>query len=116
MRVAIIGSRDRIDRDAVTTAVRALPEGTVVVSGGCEGPDTWAASAARECGLEVVEHLPDLAGCKKRHEYTEAYYARNRAVVADCDRIIAFVNASRKGGTEYTIKQGQTAGKPIQLM
>ncbi|WP_439618320.1 SLOG family protein [Shinella sp.] len=116
MKVAIIGSRERTDQDAVIAAVRNLPDGTIVVSGGCEGPDTWATHAARARGLAVVEHLPDLTGCKKRHEYTEAYYARNRAVVADCDRIIAFVSAARKGGTEYTIKQGLKAGKPIELM
>ncbi|BCH32624.1 hypothetical protein MesoLjLc_45540 [Mesorhizobium sp. L-8-10] len=116
MRVAIVGSRDRKDREAVAAAVRALPSGTVVVSGGCDGPDIWAAETARECGLEVVEHLPDLTGCRRRHEYTEAYYARNRVVAADCDQMIAFVNQARKGGTEYTIKQALKAGKPVQIM
>jgi predicted Rossmann fold nucleotide-binding protein DprA/Smf involved in DNA uptake len=116
MKVAIIGSRRRKDRDAVVAAVQALQPGTIVVSGGCEGPDEWAADAARHAGLAVVEHLPDTAGCRRRFEFTKAYYARNQLVANDCDRVVAFVAPDRKGGTEDTIKRALKAGKPVEIL
>lgn len=115
-RVAIIGSRRWRDRDAIGRAVAALETGDVVVSGGAKGPDTWAAAAARARGLEVVEHRPDLAGVKARWAAAERYYARNQRVVDDCDRVIAFVAADRKGGTEDTIRRAAKAGKPIDVI
>jgi hypothetical protein len=115
MRVAVVGSRRRLDREAVVAAVRALQPGAVIVSGGCEGPDQWAAAAARSQGLPVVEHLPDTAGCRQRFEFTRAYYGRNQKVVDDCDQVIAFVAADRKGGTEDTIRRARKAGKPVDV-
>ena len=115
MRIAIIGSRKRSDRSAVAAAVAALPQDAIVVSGGCQGPDEWAAAEARLRGLPVVEHLPDLGGCRQRFEYTRAYYARNQRVVDDCDRVIAFVSPDRKGGTEDSLKRAAAAGKPIEI-
>jgi hypothetical protein len=115
MRVAIIGSRSRQDRGAIDDAVRDLDRGTVLVSGGCEGPDKWAADAARRAGMAVVEHLPDTSGCQQRFEYTKAFYARNQKIIDNCDRLIAFVAPGRKGGTEDTIKRARKAGKPVDI-
>lgn len=115
MKVAIVGSRRRTDREAVIAAVNALPVGTIVVSGGCAGPDQWAAEAAEARGLTVREHLPKTEGCRQRFEFTKANYARNQAIVDDCDRVIAFVDASRKGGTEDTIRRANKAGRPVDL-
>jgi hypothetical protein len=75
----------------------------------------FAAEAARACGLAVIEHLPDLDGCKARHEFTKRYYARNQRVVDDAERVVAFVAPDRKGGTEDTIRRALKAGKPVTL-
>lgn len=116
MRVAIVGSRRRTDRAAVEAAVAELPIGTVVVSGGATGPDTWAAEAARVRGYAVVVHRPDLPdGLRGRWDAARRYYARNQAIVDDCDRLIAFPAPDRKGGTEDTIRRALCAGKPLDI-
>ena len=116
MRVAIVGSRKRTDRDSVSAFVESLPVEAVVVSGGCEGPDKFAADAARKRGLTVVEHLPDLTGCSQRFEFTKRFYERNQRVVDDSERVAAFVAPDRKGGTEDTIKRAAKAGKPVVIL
>ncbi|GGC90463.1 SLOG family protein [Chelatococcus reniformis] len=114
-RVAVVGSRERLDRHAVEAAIAALPAGTIVVSGGCRGVDSWAADAARARGLPVTELLPDLGGVRSRGEASRRYHERNQQVVDAADRVIAFVAPSRKGGTEDTIRRAQRAGKPVQI-
>jgi hypothetical protein len=115
MKVAIVGSRQRKDRDAVEAAVAELPIGTVVVSGGATGPDSWAAEAALRRDLEVRVHRPDLTGVTARFQATERYYARNQRIVEDCDRLIAFVASDRTGGTEHAIRRALRAGKPVDI-
>jgi YspA, cpYpsA-related SLOG family len=115
-RIAIVGSRRRTDRSAVEAAIRELPPTAVVISGGCRGPDRWAAEAARARRLPVVEHLPELppAG-SPRWAFTRAYHARNQRIVDDCHAVVAFVAPDRLGGTEDTIRRAKAAGKPVQV-
>lgn len=115
MRVAVVGSRRRRDRDAVAAYVAALPAGTVIVSGGAAGPDTFAEEAGRACGLAVVVHRPDLAAVRNRGEAARRYHDRNQRVVEDADRVVAFVAADRRGGTEDTIRRARRAGKPVEI-
>jgi hypothetical protein len=111
----MVGSRRRIDRETIEATVAGLPVGTVVITGGAEGPDSWAEQAARACGLEVIVHTPDLGGAHSRWEAAERFYARNQRVVDDSDLIIAFVAPDRTGGTEDTIRRAIRAGKPVEL-
>jgi hypothetical protein len=119
MRVAIIGSRQRHDRDAVEACVAALPDETVVVSGGCNGVDCWAAEAARARGLAITEYRAELAGVRCYGEAASRYHARNQRIVDDCDRLIAFPASGRPlgrgGGTEDAIRRALRAGKPVEI-
>ena len=115
MRIGIVGSRRRIDREAIVAAIGRLPLGTIVITGAARGPDSWAEQAARARGLEVVVHSPDLGGVHARWQAAERYYARNQRIVDDADRIIAFVAPDRTGGTEDTIRRAVRAGKPVEL-
>ena len=115
MRYGIVGSRRRTDEASIRAFVRELPEGSTVVSGGAKGPDSWATSEARKCGLEVVEHLPDLRGTRNRIEATERYYARNRLIAQESDVVVAFVAPDRRGGTENTIRHAKELGVPVWL-
>lgn len=115
LRVAIIGSRRRLDREAVEVCIAELPIGAVVVSGGAAGPDSWAAESAQRRGLEVREHRPELAGVRGYGPAARRYHDRNQRIVEDCDRLIAFVAPDRTGGAEDTIRRALRAGKPVEL-
>lgn len=114
-KYGIVGSRKRKDRESVVAAVDRLPTKSVVVSGGAEGPDTWAVEAAKARGLQTVEHLPKKVRGATRWQATEAFYARNQLIVDDSDELIAFVSADRKGGTEDTIRRAVRKGIPVTL-
>jgi len=116
MNIGIVGSRKRTDKENITKYVEQLPAGVVVVSGGCRGVDSWAVEAARQRGLQTVEFLPDTAHCQQRFEYTQAFYARNAQIAAACDKLVAFVDPSRKGGTENTINHAKKLGKEIVIL
>jgi predicted Rossmann fold nucleotide-binding protein DprA/Smf involved in DNA uptake len=116
MRIGVIGSRKFPFPKPVKLFVMSLPQGSVVISGGCSGPDTWAEEAARNAGFEVKIFLPDLPpNGSPRHKFTEAFYARNRLIVENSDVLHAFVSPDHKGGTEYTIKYAQKIGIPAMI-
>ena len=115
-KVGIVGSRKRTDQETVRAIVAGLPSDAVVVSGGACGVDAWAAAAARARGLQVVEHLPDMAGAVTRWERTERFYARNAQIAEGCDRLVALVADDRKGGTEDTIRRARRLGRPVEVV
>lgn len=116
MRVGIIGSRKLTSPKPVQSLVKSLPHDSLVVSGGCKGPDLWAETAAREAGLEVKIFLPDLPPTgSPHHEFTAAFYARNRLIAENSDILHAFVSPERKGGTEYTIKYAEKIGVSVVI-
>jgi DNA recombination-mediator protein A len=60
-RVAIVGSREGVDETLVRGFVRRLAAaepGSVVISGGADGVDTWAEREALQAGLWVVSYRP----------------------------------------------------------
>lgn len=116
-RIGIVGSRRRTDRQSVVDFVNSLPVGSVVVSGGCHGVDSWAASAARQRGLVVREFRPDFAGFETLSypEKCQRYYERNLRIVQNSDVIHAFVASDRTGGTENTIQHANKLGIPVIL-
>jgi hypothetical protein len=115
MRVGVVGSRRRTDRETIEAVMAALAPGTVVITGGARGPDRWAEQAARTRGLEVIVHTPDLDGVRVRWQAAERFYARNQRIVEASDMLIAFVALDRTGGTEDTIRRAKRAGKPVEV-
>jgi hypothetical protein len=109
-RVAIVGSRNYPDEAAVRRYVDALPEGTVVITGGARGVDTWAEQSARLRGLEVVVHLADW----NKHGRA-AGMIRNTTIVNDADRGVAFWDGQSRG-TMDTVRKMRRAGKPIEVI
>lgn len=115
MKIGIVGSREFPQLELVKMLVGEFPKGVTVVSGGAAGVDRTAADAARAAGLEVLEFLPDLNGCKARHEFTARYYARNQQIIEASDLLIAFTEKD-SGGTWDTIKRARLAKKPVKVM
>jgi predicted Rossmann fold nucleotide-binding protein DprA/Smf involved in DNA uptake len=115
MRVGIVGSRRRLDKENIIAYVETLGDHDIVVSGGCWGVDTWAEECAKERGLETRIFKPDLRNTKDRADVVNRYYERNKKIVENSDIIIAFVSEDRTGGTENTIKWANELGVPVIL-
>lgn len=101
MHVAIVGSREWPEPERVKAYVDSLPEGTVVVSGGAKGVDTWAEEAAKARGLEVMIFPADWKTYGKR-----AGMIRNQQIVLAADEVVAFHDGTSKG-TAHTIKMAR---------
>jgi hypothetical protein len=116
VRIAIVGSRRFKNRKKVIDLVNSLPQETVIVTGGCRGPDTWAENAAKKRGLKTIIFLPKLPPDNSpRHEFIKAYYERNLKIAQNADMVHAFVSSDRKGGTENTIKHAEMENIPIVI-
>ena len=109
MRVAIVGSRDYPDLEAIDEYVADLNDDDVVVSGGAPGVDSRAAEAARKRGLEVVEYPAqwDVFG-------RSAGFRRNHTIVDNADRVVAFQH-NKSRGTQHTIDIARKAGLMVEV-
>jgi hypothetical protein len=113
LRVLICGSRNWPDRDAVTRRVVDLPKGSLVISGGARGADTWAAEAAEDIGYFVAEMR--VAKAHWRTHGKSAGHRRNRAMLDLCpDLVIAFQHEGSRG-TQGTIDEARRRGIPLEV-
>jgi hypothetical protein len=116
VKIAIVGSRRFKNRKKVIDLVNSLPQESVIVTGGCRGPDTWAENAAKKRGLKTIIFLPRLPpDDSPRHEFITAYYERNRKIAQNADMVHAFVSPDRKGGTENTINHAEAVNIPVVI-
>jgi hypothetical protein len=110
-RVAVVGSRDYPDMEAVRSFVRRLALTTpdaVVVSGGARGVDAVAVASARRHGLEVEEIPADWSKGRA------AGVMRNTVIVERADRVVAFWDGTSRG-TLDTITKAKKAGKLVTV-
>lgn len=107
MKIAVIGSRGITAIDYAKIGARP---GDTLVSGGARGVDSLAAAWARRNGIAVVEHFPDY-----RRYGKAAPHVRNRMVVADADRVVAFWDGKSRG-TKSTIEEAKRHGKPVEIV
>jgi predicted Rossmann fold nucleotide-binding protein DprA/Smf involved in DNA uptake len=109
IRVAIVGSRDYPDLDAVKCFVEKLPPDSVVISGGARGVDRIAETYARQRGLKVIVFPADWDRHGKR-----AGVIRNFDIVNASDIIVAFWDGKSKG-TQHTINIAKQQGKQVVI-
>ena len=109
MKVALVGSRNYSDLEAVRRYVATLPKNTMVVSGGATGVDTAAEETAKQCGLLVKVFPADWNKYGKK-----AGVIRNEQIVLFADRVVAFWDGVSKG-TESTIALARRYGKPCEV-
>ena len=107
MPLAIIGSRDCPAVD-IEEYLDEMPD--AIVSGGARGADTYAREYAIKKGIRLIEHLPDY----KRYGKA-APLVRNRLIIDDCDKVLAFWDGKSKG-TKYAIDYAEKMGKPVRVI
>lgn len=123
--VAIVGSRSFADNDKTDQAmykkmkkfVGKLQKGTLVVSGGARGIDTYAADCAR---IRKTLPNPDVKWPDKNLPVPERFFSRNRQIVdrllIDGGAVIAFIDVTDCDGTMYTVRYAKKVGVPVILM
>lgn len=107
MPLAIIGSRDCPAVD-IEEYLDEMPD--AIVSGGAKGADTYAREFAEKKGIRLIEHLPDYAKYGRA-----APLVRNRLIIDDCDKVLAFWDGKSKG-TKYAIDYVKKMGKPVRIV
>jgi hypothetical protein len=138
-KVAVVGSREGADLEAVTEFVRDLyakyPD-TVIVSGGAKGVDTaaeqtWLALGGRVISFRVhqfdLDHYGaevwELGGANPRvytlvneptwADYVSALFYRDLLIAEACDRLVLFHKPGWRGGGGFTADSAKLAyGKP----
>ena len=106
MKIAIVGSRNV----TVSDIGKYISNAEEIISGGAVGVDCCAAEYAKENGIRLTEFLPQYERYGRA-----APIVRNKEIVDDSDKIIAFWNGSSKG-TLSVIKYAQKTGKPCEIV
>lgn len=109
MRIAIVGSRKYGNLEQVRDFVMNLDKEDTVISGGAEGVDLMATTTAEARGIWVKTFKPDW----KRYG-NKAGAIRNKQIVDDADRVVAFWDRKSKG-TKITVDMAVTAKKPVKI-
>lgn len=108
MKIAIVGSRNYPNKQDVVRYVKSLPHGTMIISGGAMGPDTWAEEAALVRGLETMIFKPEWDKWGK-----SAGFRRNADIVMAADKVVAFTTGSK--GTANTMELARRYGKELEV-
>lgn len=115
MRIAIIGSREKFlaepaeVRRRVREYVSSLLRDTIIISGGARGVDSYAAGAARDFGLVLVEYPADWDAHGRA-----AGMIRNKLVVDQADKVVAFWDGE-SAGTANALNLTRDAHKPVEI-
>lgn len=112
MKIAVIGSRAYPELSQVRAYVAALPDGTVLVTGGARGVDAIAEEAARARGLAVEVIRPDYAAFPGNPR--AAPIARNQEIVRQSDAVVVFWDGTSRGSASV-IRFAQRQNKPTTV-
>jgi len=109
MRLAIVGSRGFSNYNFLK---EILDEENieVIVSGGAKGADQLAERYANEKSLETNIFYPDW----KKHG-KQAGFVRNKEIVDNCDKLIAFWDGKSKG-TNHSVYLARNKGKEVKVI
>lgn len=94
MRIAIVGSRSITNPEIVFTAIDRFVKDQcvgkpVIISGGAGGVDALAKKWAGVQGLDFIEFLPYHAVDKGAEFSSRYFFARNRQIVQNSDKVLA---------------------------
>lgn len=115
MRLAVVGSRKFRDEQFLRDHLDLLDKQDhidTVVSGGAIGADTFAERWGLDHGRQVIVHRPDWVKYPVRFHGRRAYFERNKLIVGDCDKLVAFPSSTEiSPGTQSSIDLASMAGK-----
>lgn len=109
-KVAVVGSRSFTDYQLMEKTLDAVGPISTIISGGANGADMMAERYAREHGISISIHLPDW----KKYGRA-AGVIRNKDIIAECDRCVAFWDGSSHG-TANDIELCRKLDKPCEVI
>lgn len=120
MRLLIIGSRTITDPETVFTHIdRFIKEqciGTpVLMSGGAKGVDSLVKKFAKTRGYDFIEFLPYHLIDKEVEFSSRYFFARNRQMVQNADKVLALWDGVSTG-TLHAIRYSQKMEVPIMVI
>jgi hypothetical protein len=110
-RVSVGGSRHYPDLKAVAREIASYAPNTVILTGSTHGVDAAARAAALRHGLELRVYRPRFSQYPTR---TDAYFARNRAIVDDATHLVSFWDGTSLG-TAQAIAYAHTRGLSVSI-
>jgi len=113
MNLGVVGSRKNVTKEIVYSVLdnfKDRMEIEMIISGGAQGTDSFAASWASENKIELLVYFPDWNSFGK-----SAGARRNQQIVDTSDQIILFWDGKSKG-TEITMGMARKARKPFHLI
>lgn len=105
-RISIGGSRTYNDLAAIEREIASYPQNTVILTGATFGVDAAVRASALRHGLELRVYHPLFAAYATK---TDAYFARNRAIIDDATRLVSFWDGLSSGTAQalaYARKKG----------
>lgn len=101
-----------------------VSKGAEVHHGDCVGVDVEFAELAKELGFKTICHPPEKNELRAFHKSDEirepkSYFARNRAIVDECDMLIVIPyqdSHQTHGGTWYTHDYAIKKQKPVYVI
>lgn len=109
-RIAIVGSRDYPNLDAVRQFVWEQERTTVIISGGARGVDTVAVEEARRLHMPYEVYPAEWSRYGRR-----AGAMRNHAIVEKATEVVAFWDG-KSPGTAITIGLAKSMKKPLRVI
>ena len=127
MRIAVTGTRSGMtayQAELLQSMLGLCGPGHDFHHGDCVGADVEAAEAARSAGMYIICHPPikdDLRAFHASDEFRtpQSYFARNRALVDECDLLIVLpfqMSHQSSGGTWYTHDYAVRRGKNVTII
>lgn len=128
MKVAVVGSRIPLIeeeppevnwpmlvlrwevRTEIFALVESLPPDTVIISGGANGPDSYAEKAARK----FLKRAPLIYRANWKEQGNNAGFRRNQQIAEDCDELHAWWDGQSRG-TQHTIRLARKIGRIVTI-
>jgi hypothetical protein len=118
-RIAIVGSRNYPDLDAVKRYVYSLPKDVTIISGGARGVDSMAVDTAKERGMKTVvvpvnqRGLPE-DGLERTRLFAQRAMFRNSEIVQLAGTVVGFWDMESRG-TKDSLDKAEKAGKTVLI-
>jgi SLOG family YspA-like protein len=110
MKLAVVGKKEYTNYKDFRNVLDQIKGIKKIISGGAVGTDAMAKRYAEESGIEFQEFPPQYELYS-----VEAKHNRDRRIVENCDRVLAFWDGNCEG-TSYTMKYAMELNIPIKII